>query len=158
MLGALLDQTVIAGVEKTYQFDPAVDPDAGDDLNLVYSATQANGSARPEGVGFDADRLVRTFTFAATLTAQTVTLRVTASDGSLRSQPRDFVLRVRSGGAIVANTSGLAALSRTTRQASFGVRLEAAGEGGDAHPGKPGCERGCGGAGHHGIRPQQLER
>ena len=122
VLGALLDQTVIEEVGGSYQFDPAVDPDAGDDLNLTYSATQANGSARPEGVGFNAAS--RTFTFAASLTAQTVTLRVTASDGSLTSQPRDFVLRVRSGGAIVANTSGLAALSRTTRQASFGVRLD----------------------------------
>ena len=121
MLGALLDQTVIEGIEVSYQIDPAVDPDAGN--AITYSATQANGSPLPPGVTFDSDRLVRTFTFAATLTAQTVTLRVTASDG-LASEQQDFVLWVRDAGGILVQPEVLPALARTNRQLTFRVRLD----------------------------------
>ena len=121
MLGALLDQTVIEGIEVSYQIDPAVDPDAGN--AITYSATQANGSPLPPGVTFDSDRLVRTFTFAATLTGQTVTLRVTASDG-LASEQQDFVLWVRDAGGILVQPEVLPELARTNRQLTFRVRLD----------------------------------
>ena len=129
-LAALEDRTVIAGAEGTYQFAAAVDPDAGAQTPTYTVMLVRGGSAvaLPADVGVSFAAGSRTFTFASTLAANTeMTLRVIARDGAnsaLESQPRDFVLRVRTGGSIVADTSSLAALSRTTRTSEIGVRLD----------------------------------
>ena len=130
VLAALEDQTVIAGAEDTYQFAAAVDPDAGASTPTYTVMLVRGGSAvaLPANMGVSFAAGSRTFTFASTLAANTVmTLRVIARDGgnsALESQPRDFVLQVRTGGSIVADTSSLAALSRTTRRSEIGVRLD----------------------------------
>ena len=129
-LGVLLDQTVAENVGGSYQFAAAEDPDAGDNARIVYTAARVGSgnvltSVPASGEDITFNPSTRTFTFAASLAGGTeVTLRVTASDGSLSAE-RDFVLRVSQGGggAIVANTSGLTALSRLNREAVFVVQL-----------------------------------
>ena len=126
-LAALLDQTVIENVGGTYQFAAATDPDTGNSSSVTYAAMQVNAGSRltalPSGVGFDATS--RTFTFARTLAPdQTITVRVTATDGSGTKSHRDFLLRVRAGGSIVADVSSLADLSRTNSTEVIGVRLD----------------------------------
>ncbi|MCY4325166.1 MAG: cadherin domain-containing protein, partial [Betaproteobacteria bacterium] len=119
-----------AGTAGTYVFDAATDQDDGDAARLTYNAVQINSgsSALPTGVSFDGP--TRTFTFAASLTAPLeATIQVTASDGSLTSSPQTFTLQVRSASAVgstgraVADDSGLVALSRSTREVEFDVRL-----------------------------------
>ena len=119
MLAQLSDQTVIEGVGGSYQFAAVDDPDT--DNTITYAASQAGGRALPAAIDFNA--ATRTFTFAASLVAGTLTLQVTASDGR-ESVQRTFVLQVKDAGGVVLQPASLPALSRRNRQAVFAVRLD----------------------------------
>ncbi|MCY4325483.1 MAG: hypothetical protein OXC81_05620, partial [Betaproteobacteria bacterium] len=135
VLPELLDQTLIENVAGSYRIPAASDPDTSDaETSITYTAFQVvNDSpvaiAGNLGVSFDGDRsntaTFRTFTFASTIpVGSVITLRVVATGRGGLTASRDFVLRVRSGGAIVSDTSSLVALSASTRTSSFGVRLD----------------------------------
>ena len=92
---AIPDQTATPGTPFGYTFPANTfsDPDSGDTLS--YTATKGDGSMLPNWLEFDAD----TRTFSGTPGATdvgTVTVRVTATDGSDESVSDEFKITVRS--------------------------------------------------------------
>ena len=123
VLAGLADQRMIEGVARTYQVPEASDPEDGTS-GLVYTATAGDGGQLPAGVMFT--QASRTFEFANTLTDGTIKLRVVVADQHGLQSEHEFTLVVDDSGAVVANTDGLGALSRLSREASFGVQLAVA--------------------------------
>lgn len=102
MLAApLADQEAQAGTPfvLTVAADAFVDVDLGD--TLTYTATLADGSALPEGLSFDS----ASRSFAGTLPAQSLSIRVTATDAAGASASGDFQLSI--SGSIGGGTGEL---------------------------------------------------
>ncbi|WP_137680179.1 putative Ig domain-containing protein [Aurantiacibacter suaedae] len=99
----LVDQTAVVGQAFSYAFasDSFDDPDAGTDL--TYTATLADGSALPAWLTFDAASRTFSASAAANL-ASPITVRVTASDGSL-SVYDEFTLNTITAPQVTAITA-----------------------------------------------------